>query len=52
MGWTVSKNFDRKLVDEVTVRFDIKGAVQMGDGSSPGLDTGVQTSGCVDICLC
>jgi hypothetical protein len=35
MGWAVSKTFGRKLMDEVSDGFDIKGVVQMGDGSSP-----------------
>jgi hypothetical protein len=34
MGWIVSKNFGRKLVDEVSDGFNIKGVVQMGDGST------------------
>ena len=34
MGWTVSKEFGRKLVDEVSDRFSIKCVVQMGDGST------------------
>jgi hypothetical protein len=39
MGWTFSKQFYRKLVDEISNRFDIKGVVQMEDGSSPGIGT-------------
>jgi hypothetical protein len=31
MGWTVSKTFGSKLVDEVSDGFNIKGVVQMGD---------------------
>jgi hypothetical protein len=39
MGWTVSKNVGRKLVDEVSDVFSVKGVVQMGDGSIPGIGT-------------
>ena len=34
MVWTVSKTFGRKLVDEVSDEFNIKGVVRKGDGSS------------------
>ena len=37
MGWTFSKTFGRKLVDEVSDGFNIKGVVQMGDESAPGI---------------
>jgi hypothetical protein len=39
MEWTGSITFGCKMVDEVSNRFDIKAVVQMGDGSSPGIDT-------------
>jgi hypothetical protein len=42
MGWTVSKAFGRKLVDEVSDGFSIMGVAQMGDGGgggAPGIDT-------------
>jgi hypothetical protein len=39
MGWTVSKKFGRKLVDEVSDLFVIKSVVQMVDGSSRGTGT-------------
>ena len=32
MGWTVSRKFGRKLVDEISDGFDIKGIVEMGGG--------------------
>ena len=32
MGWTFSRKFGRKLVDEISDGFDIKGIVQMGGG--------------------
>ena len=38
MGWTVSKTFGRK--------FDIKGVVQMGEGSSPVTVTDHSVSPC------
>jgi hypothetical protein len=34
VGWTVSKTFNRKLIDEVSDWFN-KEAVQMRDGSDP-----------------
>ena len=37
MKWAFSKKFDRQLVNEVSKRLNIKGVVQMGDGSSPGI---------------
>jgi hypothetical protein len=40
MGWTVSKVFDCKLVDEVSDGFSVKCVVQMGDGSTSGIGTG------------
>jgi hypothetical protein len=39
MGWTVNKTFGLKLVEEVSDGFNIKGVVQMGDGSTPGIST-------------
>jgi hypothetical protein len=39
MRWTVSKKFGRKLVDEVSDGFNIKGFMQMGDGSTPEIVT-------------
>jgi hypothetical protein len=39
MGWTDSKTYDRKLVDEVSDRFDIKDVVQMVYGSTPEIGT-------------
>jgi hypothetical protein len=39
MGWTFSKTFDHKLVDEVSDRFHIKGVLQMGDGGTRGMGT-------------
>ena len=35
-----SKKFDRQMVTEVSKRFNIKGVVQMGDGSSCGIVCG------------
>jgi hypothetical protein len=37
MGWIFSKTLGRKLVDKVSDGFSIKGVVQMGDGSTPGI---------------
>jgi hypothetical protein len=39
MGWTVSKTFGRKFMDEVSDGFDIKDVVQIGDGNSPEIVT-------------
>jgi hypothetical protein len=39
MGWTFSKQFGRKLIDEVSDGFNIKGVVQMGVGSTAVIDT-------------
>ena len=39
MGWIVSKTFGRKLVDEVLDGFNIKGVVQIGNGSTPEIVT-------------
>ena len=39
MGWTVSKQFGRKLVDLVSGGLNIKGVVQMGDGSTAVIGT-------------
>jgi hypothetical protein len=37
MKWAFSKKFGRQMVNEVSKRFNIKGVVQMGEGSSPGI---------------
>jgi hypothetical protein len=37
MRWAFSKKFGHQVVNEVSKRFNIKGVVQMGDGSSPGI---------------
>jgi hypothetical protein len=37
MRWAFSKQFVRQMVNEVSKRFNIKGVVQLGDGSSPGI---------------
>jgi hypothetical protein len=40
MRWAFSKKFDPQMVNEVSKRFNIKGLVQMGDGSSCGIVCG------------
>jgi hypothetical protein len=40
MKWAFSKKFGRQMVSEVSKRFNIKGVVQMGDWSSPGIVCG------------
>jgi hypothetical protein len=37
MRWAFSKTFGRQVVNEVSKRFNIKGVLQMGDGSSCGI---------------
>jgi hypothetical protein len=37
MKWAFIKKFGRQMVNEVSKRLNIKGVMQMGDGSSPGI---------------
>jgi hypothetical protein len=37
MRWACSKKFGRQVVNEVSKSFNMKGVVQVGDGSSRGI---------------
>jgi hypothetical protein len=39
MKWAFSKEFGRQMVNEVSKRFNIKGVVQMEDGSPSGISS-------------